>query len=215
MRGRDLWSGQERLGAVSLLGSLTDLLEQQRSGVPLRRRLKEQGTAFHNARRKLRAAWQRKTGSVSGRPWRLPTRKAHGELLSIGSSTGPHWLSGLAVSGRPTIPTKCWRRSGVPIRFLQPACGCRPLFSICAMPAASSPGTSGYGKAMRRSMIPWLARLNGRTLSTLQRRGCLPLRSLPCSSSGDPLLAGGARGKFGRSFRDVAQRGARIPWLLQ
>jgi hypothetical protein len=51
MPGRDLWSGQERLGMV--LRDVLDVLRQERSRRPLRRRLKEDGQAHQEARREL------------------------------------------------------------------------------------------------------------------------------------------------------------------
>ncbi|HLJ94021.1 MAG TPA: DUF2461 family protein [Gemmataceae bacterium] len=53
MCGRDLWSGKERLATESGGCDLNDLLRQERSRVPLRRRLKERGHLFHEARREL------------------------------------------------------------------------------------------------------------------------------------------------------------------
>jgi 5-methylcytosine-specific restriction protein B len=51
MRGRDLWSGKDRLATI--LPDLPELLRQERSRLPLRRRLKERGQFHQHARREL------------------------------------------------------------------------------------------------------------------------------------------------------------------
>jgi 5-methylcytosine-specific restriction protein B len=66
MRGRDLWSGQERLGAIAALDNLTDVLAKERAGVPLRRRLKEQGSLLQKARRELESGLATQDGSRIG-----------------------------------------------------------------------------------------------------------------------------------------------------
>ena len=53
MRGRDLWSGKDRLGTGAVFHDLPEVLRQERSRLPLRRRLKERGQFHQHARCEL------------------------------------------------------------------------------------------------------------------------------------------------------------------
>jgi hypothetical protein len=63
MQGRDLWSGARRLGAVGAGVDLEAIIRQERTRVPLRRRLKERGRAFEQARVELEAALASQDGA--------------------------------------------------------------------------------------------------------------------------------------------------------
>jgi hypothetical protein len=66
MRGRDLWSGTERLAAGMFLCDIADRVRRQRSHSPLRRRLKELGRALHQARRDLEQGLASQDGTRIG-----------------------------------------------------------------------------------------------------------------------------------------------------
>jgi hypothetical protein len=62
MRGRDLWSGHTILEADSIKTRLRLALGQERSRLPLRRRIKERGQALQEARQELEAGMARRDG---------------------------------------------------------------------------------------------------------------------------------------------------------
>jgi hypothetical protein len=78
MPGRDLWSGQVCQEGVTVPCSLTDVLRQERSRVPLRSRLKEQGSTLHKARREVERAMAAQDGARVGAALALVDPEAAG-----------------------------------------------------------------------------------------------------------------------------------------
>jgi uncharacterized protein (DUF2461 family) len=63
MRGRDLWSGAQQLGACLPAVDVPAALRQERARLPLRRRLKERGQALQSAREQLETGLARQDGT--------------------------------------------------------------------------------------------------------------------------------------------------------
>jgi MoxR-like ATPase len=66
MQGRDLWWGAKRLEAAGAGIDLEAIIRQERTRVPLRRRLKERGRALERARAELEAALASQDGTRLG-----------------------------------------------------------------------------------------------------------------------------------------------------
>ncbi len=93
MQGRDLWSGTRRLEATGTGIDLEAIIRQERSRMPLRRRLQERGRALEQARGELESALAARDGPRIAAALSLadPTGvrrapldwKAHGEELTL------------------------------------------------------------------------------------------------------------------------------------
>ena len=75
MSGRDLWSGVRRLETAGAGIDLEAVIRQERTRLPLRRRLKERGWHWSRRGRRWKRRWRHKTARGSARRWRSPIRR--------------------------------------------------------------------------------------------------------------------------------------------
>jgi hypothetical protein len=118
MQGRDLWSGARRLEAAGASIDLEAVIRQERTRMPLRRRLKERGRALEQARDDLESALAARDGARLGAALAVadPTGAqrapldwaAHGEELTL-------WVGRLWEADDPAeILADFWARAPVP-----------------------------------------------------------------------------------------------------
>jgi len=117
MQGRDLWSGARRLETVGTGLDLDAVIRQERTRLPLRRRLKERGRALDQARDEVEAALAARDGARLGAALavadpagakRAPLDwPAHGEELTL-------WVGRLWEADDPAeVLSEFWARAPI------------------------------------------------------------------------------------------------------
>jgi MoxR-like ATPase/uncharacterized protein (DUF2461 family) len=118
MQGRDLWSGARRLETIGTGLDLDAIIRQERTRLPLRRRLKERGRALEQAGNDLERALAARDGARLGAVLAIAdpagTKRApldwaaHGEALTL-------WVGRLWEADDPAgVLSEFWARAPIP-----------------------------------------------------------------------------------------------------